>query len=167
MRLFVAVWPPPEILRSIADLDRPAVSRLRWTTPDQWHITLRFLGSVDDGLVAPLAEALGGPVVTAALGPTARLGGSVLVAPVAGLEDLAAAVLEATAPLVPLTEARPFRGHLTLARARRGSSVPASLAGVPLAGEWTVRRMALVASELHRDGARYRDVAAIDLHEGP
>jgi 2'-5' RNA ligase len=169
VRLFIAVWPPPEVMRAIAALDRPALPGLRWTTQDQWHVTLRFLGAVDDGAAERLVSTLpGGPAADAALGSaTARLGRAVLVVPVRGLDDLAAEVLAATTPVVPVTETRPFHGHLTLARARRGSSLPSSLVGVPLAGTWRVGRVSLVRSELRPDGARYTEVAGRDLLEGP
>ena len=58
MRLFVAVWPPYEVVNSIAALERPPLPGLRWTTPDQWHVTMRFLGDVDDGSVPALVAAL-------------------------------------------------------------------------------------------------------------
>jgi 2'-5' RNA ligase len=168
VRLFVAVWPPAEVLDAIGALDRPDVPGVRWTTPDQWHVTLRFLGDVADELVAPLGACLpGGPARVATMGPvTARLGRSILMAPVGGLDELAGAVLAATAPLVPLTELRPYRGHLTLARARRGAWIPSTAAGTPLAGSWPVRRLSLVRSELHPSGARYSEVAGVDLAEG-
>ena len=57
MRLFVAVSLPPPIVRLLESLPRPGHPQLRWTTPAQWHITLRFLGDVDD--VAEVAEAVG------------------------------------------------------------------------------------------------------------
>jgi 2'-5' RNA ligase len=166
--LFVAVWPPAEVLDLIGALDRPAAPGVRWTTPDQWHVTLRFLGDVADELVAPLGASLPGvPSSTATVGPqTARLGRSILMAPVAGLEGLAGAVLDATAPLVPVAEPRPYRGHLTLARARRGAWIPSTVAGRPLTGSWPVRRLSLVRSELHPSGARYSEVAGVDVTEG-
>ncbi|HXX88936.1 MAG TPA: 2'-5' RNA ligase family protein [Acidimicrobiales bacterium] len=48
MRLFVAVEVPDEVADVLAALDRPAFEGLRWTTRDQWHVTLRFLGEVPD-----------------------------------------------------------------------------------------------------------------------
>ena len=59
MRLFVAVWPPPEVLDLVAEIDRPALAGVRWTTRDQWHVTLRFLGRMDgiEAAAARLAEA--------------------------------------------------------------------------------------------------------------
>ena len=160
MRLFVAVWPPDEVVSSIAALDRPPLPGLRWTTPDQWHVTVRFLGDVDDALVPVLLAALPAVSATATMGPTtARLGHHVLVAPVAGLGEVAVAVQGATVPLVPDQDRpRPFRGHLTLARSRRGASVPQSLAGAPLAGTWPVERVTLVRSQLGPKGARYEIV---------
>ena len=46
-RLFVAVWPPPEVLDVLAALPRTERPGVRWTTRDQWHVTLRFLGMAD------------------------------------------------------------------------------------------------------------------------
>src|SRR5438477_4822491 len=102
VRLFVAVWPPAEAVDAVAALARPPVDGLRWTTPDQWHVTLRFIGSVDDP--APVIAALRGPV--AALSPASvrmgpvlgRFGRRVLHVPVDGLVDVAGTVNEATAP---------------------------------------------------------------------
>ena len=42
-RLFVAVWPPDDVLDRLAVLPRPEVDGLRWTDQDHWHVTLRFL----------------------------------------------------------------------------------------------------------------------------
>jgi 2'-5' RNA ligase len=155
MRLFVAVWPSPGVCDVLRALARPELPGLRWTTEDQWHVTLRFLGSVDDALVAPLVAALPPAGVDVTMGPAmARLRPSILVAPVAGLDEVAAAVLDATTPLVPVEEARPFRGHLTLARSKRGP-VPGSLVGLPMAGAWRADRVTLVRSTTAPGGARY------------
>src|SRR4051794_16312682 len=112
MRLFVAVWPPEDVLDAIAALDRPDTPSVRWTGREQWHITLRFLGEVDgppEDLLEPLAALAPAPVT---FGPTTeRLSGRVLVIPVHGLDDLATAVADPA-------QTRPFHGHLTLARAR-------------------------------------------------
>jgi hypothetical protein len=48
-----------------------------------------------------------------------------LSAPVSGLDELSAAVFEATAGIVPVTHPQPFSGELVLA----GGHVPAELAG--------------------------------------
>lgn len=160
----MAVSPPAGVVASLAALDRPAWPGLRWTNAEQWHVTLLFMGSVAGPAVAGVTAALlalKAPAATAVLGPvTRRLGRSVLVVPVTGLDAVAGAV---AAALPPGPEAgRPFVGHLTLARTsgRRGV-VPASLAGTRVAGRWDVTEVALVRSHLARTGARYETVATV------
>ena len=57
VRLFVAVSAPESVIGVLLGVDRPEVAGLRWTTEPQWHVTLRFLGEVDEP--GPVAEALG------------------------------------------------------------------------------------------------------------
>ena len=85
-RLFVAVWPPDDVLALIAALPRPEVEGLRWTTRDQWHVTLRFFGSVElEEASAALAQ-VSGSATTAVLGPeTGRFAKRVLHVPVDAL----------------------------------------------------------------------------------
>lgn len=62
MRLFVALMPSEQALE---DLDgflaprREAGPGLRWTVPEQWHVTLAFLPSVPDRVLDDLVERLG------------------------------------------------------------------------------------------------------------
>jgi RNA 2',3'-cyclic 3'-phosphodiesterase len=141
----------------VAGLERPDLPAVRWTRQAAWHVTLRFLGGVAPADVPGVAAALGAlrsqaPAV-AELGPaTRRLGRSVLVLPVAGLDEVAAAVDEALSAAGVGPEDRPFRGHLTVARARGRASLPRGLSGTPLAGRWVVDEVTLVESVLH--GAR-------------
>ena len=61
MRMFVAVVPPQHAL---AELDafleprRDVDSPLRWTSPEQWHLTLAFLPHVEDRALDDLVERL-------------------------------------------------------------------------------------------------------------
>jgi RNA 2',3'-cyclic 3'-phosphodiesterase len=169
VRLFVGVRPPAEVERVLAGVGRPERPGVRWTCPHQWHVTLRFLGEVPDEEVASVAAALGavggrcGPR-HATLGPvTRRLGRAVLVAPVSGLDDLAAAVVESSAGFGVAPEVRPFSGHLTLARGKGRRPVPADLAGEPVEAAWPVTSMELVRSHLGAGGARYEVVATVGL----
>ena len=120
-RLFVAVWPPEEVVARLAALPRPDQPGVRWTTRDQWHVTLRFLGEADPADAAGrLARAVLEPAA-ARLGPrVGTLGAEIVAVPVAGLDDLAAA---ADAVLDDPPDRR-FRGHVTLARVRRGRRRP-------------------------------------------
>lgn len=149
----------------LSALDRPPFPGLRWTGPDQWHVTLSFLGAVaedDVGLVASGLAGLEAPSAQADLGPAVRrLGRGVLMVPVGGLDGLAAAVAKVV-PAGP-EAGRPFVGHVTLARAGRMAVVPATLAGVPMEARWTVGDVALVRSRLSPRGARYETVATVGL----
>ena len=178
MRLFVAVWPPPAVVEQLGAIERPAHPGIRWTTAGQWHVTLRFLGSVSDESVEDLKTALvalgslersGTPASSAAWPPwaeagpaLARLGSSILCLPVAGLDFLATEVNHLTADIGDAAhDDRPFRGHLTIARARRVKPLPSM--PVPFSVGWAVEEVTLVASTLHSDGARYEVLSRVAL----
>lgn len=156
MRLFVAVWPPPDVLDALARLDRPGTSAVRWTSRESRHVTLRFLGEVADP--SPIAAALDGAPLAAAeaeVGPRViSFGRGALVVPVAGLDALAAAVGDAPEVRAAAADALPFRGHVTLARARRGGDVR-PLAGGRVAARFPVGTVTLVRSTPGRGGPRY------------
>ena len=82
--------------------------------------------------------------------------------PVAGIDELAAAVVEATAHVGAPPETRRFRGHLTLAESRRGA---APRLDAELEARWPVTEVALVESHLHPAGARYDTVHTVALTE--
>ncbi|MCU1496559.1 MAG: 2-5 ligase family protein [Acidimicrobiales bacterium] len=169
MRLFIAVWPSAEVIGRVADLDRPVVAGVRWTTPLQWHVTLRFCGKVADDAVASLADELAAglagesPRLVATGSSTARFGSAgALYLPVTGLEEIAARVRAATAAHGDHQEERPFHGHLTLARARRG--LPRDLVGRPVEPmTWTAVEVAIVSSTPGANGARYETMATVRL----
>jgi 2'-5' RNA ligase len=170
VRLFVAVWPPVDVVDVLADLPRPEVSGVRWTTRGQWHVTLRFLGQVAGDDLDEVTETFGridvgsaGPV-SAEMGPaTGCLGRGILQVPVQGLDELARATVDATAGVGQPPDHRSFHGHLTLARARGRRGDLRRLRGTPLAARWKVAELTLVASTPHRDGSRYEVVASLPL----
>ena len=122
-RLFVALWPPDDVVKDLTEMPRPVVDGLRWNKPERLHVTLRFLGECDE---AEAAAALGGvsfAPVRVTLGPTAtRLGRRVVIVPARGVDDLAAAVTEATADIGQPPPERRFTGHMTVARFKRDPS---------------------------------------------
>lgn len=65
-RLFVALALPEAVRGALAALARP-LPGVRWTRPEQLHLTLRFLGNVPvqiiDGVIARLAEVRVAPFV--------------------------------------------------------------------------------------------------------
>lgn len=119
-RLFVAVWPPATLVDDLADLPRPSASGVTWTKPYRLHITLRFLGECDqDEALSTLKEA-SFPAARVTLGPIPqRLGRSVIMLPAEGVDELAAAVTDATRFVGDPPPDHPFVGHITVARFRR------------------------------------------------
>ena len=161
----MAVLPPPEVLDLVAALERPPIEGLRWTTRDQWHVTLRFLGETE---VAPVVAALSGVSAgrgRAQVGPTVgRFGRRILHLPVSGLDDMARDVIAATAALGRPPDDRPFHGHLTLARVAGTAKVDLRrLAGTPLQAAWDVESCCLMESRLAPAGARYQLVERFEV----
>jgi len=98
-------------------------TRLRWTGPESWHITLQFLGNATQEQLRCLTAHLAGvhcgpvPVELGELGSFDRAGiffAHVAVTP--GLAALQQRVVAATARCGFVAEARPFQPHITLAR---------------------------------------------------
>lgn len=180
MRLFVAVHLPDEMKEELHASFSSAVKRrvrgLRFPPPANVHITLKFLGETDDGLIPALEEAL--KIVSEKAGPfTMSAGGAgafpdvrrprVIWAGVRNGQDklveLAKAVERALEPLGFEPERRPFRGHITVARVKNPAAAKA--VGEIVAanegrefGSFEVESFSLVKSELKPDGAVYSDV---------
>jgi RNA 2',3'-cyclic 3'-phosphodiesterase len=169
-RLFVAVWPSDNLrvrLIRIVDELKQGHEGVNWLPPDSWHVTLAFLGRVTGDrqeLVAALREVELAPVMATAGPEIQMLGRHVLCVPVRGLEDMAAAVREATAPFAETPETRPFFGHITLARLggrrhgqrRRGSvGFVRQWLGRPVSGPWLVDELSLTSSNHTPQGSFY------------
>lgn len=56
-RLFVALDLPEPVKTSLEPLAH-GLGDVRWTTPDQQHLTLRFIGEIDNGRANDIADAL-------------------------------------------------------------------------------------------------------------
>lgn len=182
MRAFTAL-PLPAPLREEIDgflsPFREAGPRVRWVAPGQLHVTLNFLGEVEEGrapeLERALAEAVGSrPPLELRL---EEIGGFpelsrahvlwLAVRPVAPVTALYRAVQEAFASLGLPREEREYHPHVTLGRVRRGNRAPPRL--VELCGErrldepFSVGRVELVRSRLTSDGPSYTTLAAPTL----
>ncbi|MGO9828977.1 MAG: RNA 2',3'-cyclic phosphodiesterase [Myxococcaceae bacterium] len=187
MRLFVA-GPLPDALQAqvFAALAavRRAASQAAWVRPGQLHLTLSFLGEVDDSAVPALVDALR-PVGRRHRAPQLWLRGAgcfgrphrpdVLFAELAGdvqgLHSLQADVQEALRvwqPPKPGAVPPAFRPHLTLARAR-GRQGDAALGRArrslreQLLGDFLLERLVLFSSTLGPAGAQHTPVAEFSL----
>jgi RNA 2',3'-cyclic 3'-phosphodiesterase len=162
-RLFVAVWPPSGVLSALAAVRGADGPGVRWMGEEQWHVTLRFLGTVElAAALRALDEVRRVPGAIAVVQPSAvRLGREVLALSVDGLAHLAMAVDAAFTDLGRAPDHRPFRGHVTLARGKGVRSL--GRVALPASMEWTVDSVSLVRSHQGRAGARYEDVAVVPL----
>jgi 2'-5' RNA ligase len=173
VRCFVAVWPDAEVLAALEALGRPALESVRWSTHDQWHVTLRFFGDLAPADVSRALELLaqaaasipGRAPLEAQGGPATRfMGRGLIVWPVHGLAVAAGAVEAATAGIGQPPPDRRFVGHVTIARGRRGADLRSARHLLqPLAASWLVNSLSLVQSELHHDGARYQEIASVPV----
>lgn len=159
-RLFVAAWPSADVATRLATLppiDEPGV---RAVPPANWHITLRFVGEIESAAVPVIRERLDDaalPTADAVLGPRVqRLGRGQLVVPVAGVDELAAAVRDATSEIGAHDQHR-FFGHLTVARTKHDAR--STLFGIPFHASMPVGEVALIESTLEPTGAVYTTIA--------
>lgn len=150
---------------------------LKWVRPEHIHLSLKFLGEVDDTrepeLVAALQQAAGRraeprPLALQITGfgvfpdyhrPRVLWAG---VTPDPGLELLQHAVEQAFGPLGFPTEGRAFRPHVTLARGAREArpkdftGLEEVLAGTAFDVTVTVAEVDLMQSTLTQDGPVYQ-----------
>ncbi|MCB1000283.1 MAG: RNA 2',3'-cyclic phosphodiesterase [Ilumatobacteraceae bacterium] len=158
-RLFLAVWPPEDVVDHLTTLHRKDQRGVRFVPPDTWHVTLRFLGEADPGAVDDALTGFVPEPTTVRLGPAVDvLAERALVVPASGLDPVATEVAERTRH-VGEPPRRRFVGHLTLARLKPFAHMPRVL-GALVDLEFELDEVALVQSRLHPDGARYETIAS-------
>jgi len=168
MRLFVGVAPPPAVLddlEAVCAPFRPLRDDLRWTNREAWHITLAFLGEVNDLALTRLVPRLERAArrhepfslsLSAAGAFPSPARANVLWTGLSGdrraLGDLAASVTAGArrAGAAPPDAGRRFRPHLTLARCRAPADVGLIVAGLEgyRGPSWTTEEIYLIRSRL-------------------
>lgn len=191
-RLFVALPLADASRDKLQNLVAALKSRLkagrdmRWSSPSQWHITLRFLGNVPRAVIPDLIQAQR-EVARVAAPLHLKLTGLGTFPSPARPRVLWAGLAGDTEPLCQLQahlqdktaawgkkEDRPFRPHLTLARLRTAPK-PLSRAldqclqdrAGQVVTSWTVSQMQLMQSELSETGAVYTVLESSNLGPGP
>jgi 2'-5' RNA ligase len=129
-RLFTGLEVPPSVAQSLAMM-RGGLPGARWIDPENYHLTLRFIGDIDDVLAGEIAEMLGrvhrGPFEVR-LDGLSSFGGRkpravvAAVSPVARLMELQAEHDRLLQRLGLEPEGRKYTPHVTLARLRDSSS---------------------------------------------
>lgn len=176
IRLFVAIDLPDSVRARLAGLCA-GVPGAKWVAPENMHLTLRFIGEVDDALAMEVAAALSrvaAPCFQIKLGEIGYFGsrGKVRalwagIEPSPALEHLRDKVESVLVRAGLEPEGRKFTPHVTLARLRdaRLSRVRDFLgAGNPVvAGPVAVEHFTLYSSFLGRQGAVHRVEARYEL----
>lgn len=179
-RAFIAIDLPAHVRRALYDVGRAldeAVTDVRWVREPSLHLTLRFLGDVEEALVPAVLAGLESvaakhPAFDLHLDevgafPRDRKGRVVWVGVSGAVERLANLQAEVEASVRSLgfeAEKRPFTPHITIGRSRQrrgGFSLPAQRPRPE--GAFPVNRLVLMASELAPGGARYTPLGTVLL----
>ena len=154
---------------------------IRWVRREAFHLTLRFLGEVDESRSAEIVSALdalpGCPPIRLQIGQWGTFGGRFPRVLWLGLADESGRLrrfrerLDAALAEMDLEpDPAPFQPHLTLGRVRRQATRDelaalrrAVVARPPLQIPTTVQVAALVESTLNPGGPKYRRLARVEL----
>lgn len=167
-RLFVGLELPERIKQQLLAIQRP-ISGARWQSAEQLHLTLRFLGNVEDPVAALIESTLATlklhPFALAVKGvdcfgdpqhPRNLWAGVQPESPVKMLHDELNRRFE-TIGFAP--ERRPFKPHVTLSRfGRQAGSAEALLAAERelVSPVFVVEQLSLFESHQDHQGARYQ-----------
>ena len=176
MRAFIALELPEDFALDVAGLARRLKGSVegRFMPPENHHITLAFLGDVDERAVASamavldeIAQAHAAiPLACNGLGTFGRKNDATLwlgLQPEGGLADLAVAVRAGLTERGLDFEEKAFKPHITLARRAR---IPESaLDALPFPFDDQAAAVTLFKSELSSSGATYKPLYSVELRK--
>jgi 2'-5' RNA ligase len=129
-RIFTGIEIPDHVAQSLAML-RGGLPGARWIDPENYHVTLRFIGDVDDSLAQDVASMLGNvrrPELDLRFDHLKSFGGRkpraivAALVPTRGLIELQAEHERLMQRVGLAPEGRKYTPHVTLARLRDSSS---------------------------------------------
>jgi len=176
LRAFIAIELPEPVKEALGALSRRLQrpgERVTWVRTERIHLTLRFLGEIDQEAIvklsAILSDAYAGmaPFALSVKGvgafPNVRRPSVIWagIGPVDGVQAAHDAAEQAARTIGLPVENKAFRPHLTLARIRDRRAASALTARLEaergfVGGEFTVGRVSLFSSELTPKGPIYR-----------
>ncbi len=184
VRTFIAVKLPESVLAAIDGAQKRMAAcglNVRWVNPGNIHLTLRFLGDVDegeiDGIAAVLIEAVRGygPLRLAAAGvgafPSLKRARVIWVGLAGQLTELTALQRLIEGGLASIgypRDKRPFTGHLTLGRVKGAVAAPELMTAMGALRDFAsetvvVDRVVLFKSDLRPTGAVYTELRQFPL----
>lgn len=188
IRAFIAIELPEEVKRTLMKLQERLKSGcrapVRWTSPDNTHLTLKFLGDIEstitDRIITSMVEAARGirpfRLSISGLGvfPDTRRVRVVWVGLTGELDRINQLQKNIEAALTRLgfsAEARAFAPHLTLGRIRdqarpdERQSLGQLVSGmsVETGGGFEVKAVHLIRSQLRPEGPIYTRVGSVEL----
>jgi RNA 2',3'-cyclic 3'-phosphodiesterase len=172
LRLFVGIDLPPEQKLRLSLLCS-GVPGARWVDPGNYHLTLRFIGEVDEGIASDIDAALAqirAPRFDLALAGVGRFGERMLWVGVEKNPALSHLRDKVESTLVRLgldPETRRYAPHVTLARLNGTATVKLQAYmqehALFRAEPFGVAQFSLIASYLTKSGAIYEDQADYPL----
>jgi len=179
LRLFVAALLPEEVrirLGEYIKAVRPLCEGVKWEHIDKLHVTLKFLGSVEDGKAPEIGSIIGSlsrlytPFETAVSGaggfPDLR-NPRVLYVGLSenpGLSSLQIAIEDALEPLGFEREKRGFIPHVTIGRVKSKIGIREPLPA-PEPYEFAIDEIGLIKSDTNRDGSVYTPLHIFHLNQ--
>jgi 2'-5' RNA ligase len=172
LRLFVGIDLPPPLKLQLSLL-AAGLPGAKWVDPGNHHLTLRFIGEVDEGEAADIDTALAqirAPRFDVTLASVGHFGLRMLWVGVernSALQHLHEKIESALGRLGYPPEERRYTPHVTLARLKgmNEGKLTGYLSEHALfrAAPFPVERFSLIASYLTKSGAIYEDQADYDL----
>jgi RNA 2',3'-cyclic 3'-phosphodiesterase len=169
------------VLTRVQDRLKATRADVGWARPENLHLTLTFMGQVEEGRLGAIGEAISvaatgcGPIRLVFEGlsafPSPRAARVVWIGLSHGAEELAKLQARVETGLESLgfaREERPFTAHLTLGRVRSPAhreQLARALTGAPAEalGEMVLDRIELMKSDLNVAGARYSILQSFSL----
>ena len=188
LRAFIAIELPVGLRKAIARIQNKikedGPSPVKWVNPENIHLTLKFLGNIDENIIGKVSGAMK-EAVPGILPLHLELGGLgvfpdlrrvqiIWIGLNGDLERLSRLQKRIDANSVSLgfrAESRPFKPHLTLARVRdRAASDDRQSLGQLITSNqfkedysFNVDSIELIKSQLTREGAIYSIISSVNL----
>ena len=168
-RVFVGVRIPPHIgeeLQGVQEAIAPFFEG-RFTPVENLHVTLKFLGEIDEEMIGRVHESLEGAAfehILARIGGFGSFSNRIIWAQITGIKHVQRTIDTALSDHFP--KEHRFMSHATIARVKRCTNragLRAALKALHVPLTWQFTDVELIESHLSEDGARYETIASYPL----